>query len=140
MRILFILLCGFILTSFHAADSLAKYELTFEAKGCHYQISVNDKLLIEGKSYQMVTKNININDKLANSGQQKIDIKMIRISREIPLKTTQAFVNLKLEKTSGDSTILIKEVKLPTFPYDDDESQPQSIGGAIEFDIADREK
>lgn len=65
---------------------------------------------------------------------------MLRISREMPLKTTQAYVNLKLEKISGDSTILIKEVKLPTFPYDDDQVQPHSIGGAIEFSVAESKK
>jgi len=114
---------------------MIKYELVFEAKGCHYQISVNDKLLTEGKSYQKIVKTLEINESLTDSGEQKIDVKMIRISREMPLKTTQAYVNLKLEKISGDSSILIKEVKLPTFPYDEDEDQPHSIGGSIEFEV-----
>jgi len=113
-----------------------KYELILEAKGCHYQISVNDKLLAEGKSYQKVFKTLGIDENLTESSEQKIDVKMIRISREMTLKSTQAFVNLQLKRVMGDSAVLVKEVKLPTFPYDDDEVQPQSIAGSIEFEIA----
>lgn len=127
---------GFFLVSFvKNIDLEDKYELSLVAKGCHFQVMVNEKMVMDGKSYQMVTKNLNINKDLIETGQQKIDVKMIRISREMPLKSTQAYVNLKLERISGDSTILIKEVKLPTFAYDDDESQPHSIGGSIEFEI-----
>ncbi len=131
-----LVICSFFVVSFVKNPDLEedKYELSLTAKGCHFQVMVNEKMILDSKSYQLVTKNVNINKELTDSGEQKIDIKMIRISREMPLKTTQAYVNLKLEKISGDSTVLIKEVKLPTFPYDEDESQPHSIGGSIEFE------
>ena len=128
-------ICSFFIVSFVKNPDLGdKYELSLEAKGCHFQVMVNEKMVMEGKSYQLITKNQNINEELTDSGEQMIDIKMIRISREIPLKATQAYVNLRLEKISGDSVILIKELKLPTFPYDDDENQPHSIGSSIEFE------
>lgn len=134
--ILMLVICSFFMVSFVKNTALEdKYELSLVAKGCHFQVMINEKVIMDGKSYQMVTKNLNINQELSENGDQKIDVKMTRISREMPLKTTQAYVNLKLEKISGDSTILIKEVKLPTFPYDDDESQPHSIAGSIEFDV-----
>lgn len=139
-RLLMLLITGFFILSFVKNPDLEdKYELSLVAKGCHFQVMVNEKMVMDGKTYQMVTKNLNINKELTDSGEQKIDVKMLRISREMPLKTTQAYVNLKLEKISGDSTILIKEVKLPTFPYDEDEQQPQSIGGSIEFTVAEPE-
>lgn len=135
-----IMMAGFFILSFVKNPDLEdKYELSLTAKGCHFQVMVNEKMVMDGKTYQMVSKNLNINKELTDSGAQKIDVKMLRISREMPLKTTQAYVNLKLEKISGDSTILIKEVKLPTFPYDEDEQQPQSIGGSIEFTVAEPE-
>ncbi len=134
------MMAGFFILSFVKNPDLEdKYELSLTAKGCHFQVMVNEKMVMDGKTYQMVSKNLNINKELTDSGAQKIDVKMLRISREMPLKTTQAYVNLKLEKISGDSTILIKEVKLPTFPYDEDEQQPQSIGGSIEFTVAEPE-
>lgn len=134
------MMAGFFILSFVKNPDLEdKYELSLTAKGCHFQVMVNEKMVMDGKTYQMVSKNLNINKELTDSGAQKIDVKMLRISREMPLKTTQAYVNLKLEKISGDSTILIKEVKLPTFAYDEDEKQPQSIGGSIEFAIAGQE-
>ncbi|MGB6083955.1 hypothetical protein [Moheibacter sp.] len=139
-RLLMLLITGFFILSFVKNPDLEdKYELSLVAKGCHFQVMVNEKMVMDGKSYQMVTKNLNINKELTDSGEQKIDVKMLRISREMPLKTTQAYVNLKLEKIVGDSTVLIKEVKLPTFPYDDDEKQPNSIGGSIEFTVAEPE-
>lgn len=139
-RLLILLITGFFILSFVKNPDLEdKYELSLVAKGCHFQVMVNEKMVMDGKSYQMVTKNLNINKELTDSGEQKIDVKMLRISREMPLKTTQAYVNLKLEKIVGDSTVLIKEVKLPTFPYDDDEKQPNSIGGSIEFTVAEPE-
>lgn len=135
-----IMMFGFFILSFVKNPELEdKYELSLTAKGCHFQVMVNEKMVMDGKSYQMVTKNLNINKELTDSGEQKIDVKMLRISREMPLKTTQAYVNLKLEKIVGDSTVLIKEVKLPTFPYDDDEKQPNSIGGSIEFTVVEPE-
>jgi len=131
-----LLIAGFFILSFVKNPGLEdKYELSLVAKGCHFQVMVNEKMILDSKSYQMVTKNINLNEELTDSGQQKIDVKMLRISREMPLRTTQAFVNLKLEKKSGDSVTLVKEIKLPTFPYDEDEKQPQSIGGSIEFTL-----
>jgi len=134
-RFLMLVVSSFFIVSFVKNPGLEdRYELSLEAKGCHFQVMVNENMVMEGKSYQTVTKNLNINESLTDSGAQKIDVKMLRISREMPLKTTQAYVNLKLEKISGDSTILIKEVKLPTFPYDDDENQPHSIGGSFEFE------
>lgn len=139
-RFLMIMMFGFFILSFVKNPELEdKYELSLTAKGCHFQVMVNEKMVMDGKSYQMVTKNLNINKELTDSGEQKIDVKMLRISREMPLKTTQAYVNLKLEKIVGDSTVLIKEVKLPTFPYDDDEKQPNSIGGSIEFTVVEPE-
>ncbi|MBA5628717.1 hypothetical protein [Moheibacter lacus] len=133
-RVVVLMIFSFFMVSFVKNPELeVKYELSLVAKGCHFQVMVNEKMVMDGKSYQMVTRNLNINKELIDSGDQKIDVKMIRISREMPLKSTQAYVNLKLEKISGDSTELIKEVKLPTFPYDDDEVQPHSIGGSIEF-------
>jgi len=135
-RFLMVMIAGFFILSFVKNSDLEdKYEISLTAKGCHFQVMVNEKMVMDGKSYQMVSESLNINKELSDSGEQKIDVKMLRISREMPLKATQAYVNLKLEKISGDTTILIKEVKLPTFPYDDDESQPQSIGGSIEFEI-----
>lgn len=135
-----VLISGFFILSFVKNPDLEdKYELSLTAKGCHFQVMVNETMVMDGKSYQMVSKNLNINKELTDSGEQQIDVKMLRISREMPLKTTQAYINLKLEKISGDSTILIKEVKLPTFPYDDDEVQPHSIGGSIEFVISETE-
>jgi len=111
------------------------YELEVEAGGCHYQVQVNDQTVLDGKSYQSIQKKIKINDKLTDKGEQLINIHMYRISREMPLKTTKGFVNLSLQKTVKDSVILIKEIKLPTFAYDDDEDQPKSISGSIEFKI-----
>lgn len=131
---MFMIVSFFLVSFVKNVDLEEKYELSLVAKGCHFQVMVNEKMVLDGKSYQMVSKNVNINEHLTESGDQKIDIKMIRVSREMPLKSTQAYVNLKLERISGDSTTLIKEVKLPTFPYDDDESQPHSIGGFIEFE------
>lgn len=126
----------FILMSFRFSTAPStKYELVLEAKGCHYQISVNGELLDDGKTYQKIDKIIDLNKKISESGEQKIDIKMLRISREMTLKSTNAFLNLRLEKRENDSVILIKEVKLPTFPYNEDEEQPQSIGSSIEFNV-----
>lgn len=137
IRILGILLiCFFLGTSFHSDVMLNKnYSLVVEAKGCHYQISLNGKVIEEGKTYSRVEKTINLQKHLNDSIDQKIDVLMSRISREMDLKTTQAYVNLILEKEEGDSSELIKEVKLPTFPYDNDPQQPQSIGGSIEFQL-----
>ena len=132
----FMILCFLVGTSF-VSDSIfdKNYTLTFEAKGCHYQISLNGKIIEDGKTYSRIHKNIKLEKFLSDSVDQKIDIMMYRISREMNLKTTQAFVNVKLEKGEADSVELIKEVKLPTFPYDNDEQQPQSIGGSIEFQL-----
>lgn len=137
MRITFCVILNFLFfSSFTVApNSPETYELTLEAKGCHYRIVVNDNVIDEGKTYQKIEKTIQLKEELTDSGEQKIDVSMFRISREIPLKTTQAYLNLKLKKHSGDSAILIKEVKLPTFPYDDDEVQPQSIAGSIKFSM-----
>ena len=132
----FIILSFLFFSSFTATPNSAEsYELILEAKGCHYRIVVNDNVVDEGKTYQRIEKTILLKKELADSGEQKIDVSMFRISREIPLKTTQAYLNLKLEKHLGDSVVLIKEVKLPTFPYDDDEVQPQSIAGSIQFEL-----
>ena len=135
MRITVFIIINFLFfTSFTSKPNLVEtYELTLEAKGCHYRIVVNDNMIDEGKTYQKIEKTIQLKEELTDSGEQKIDVSMFRISREIPLKTTQAYLNLKLEKHINDSVVLIKEVKLPTFPYDDDEVQPQSIAGSIEF-------
>src|SRR5690606_9867219 len=135
-RYFMLLIAGFFILSFVKNPGLEdKYELSLVAKGCHFQVMVNEKMILDSKSYQMVTKNINLNEELTDSGQQKIDVKMLRISLEMSLRTTQDFVNQKLEKKSGDSVTLVKEIKLPTFPYDEDEKQPQSIGGSIEFTL-----
>lgn len=75
------------------------YELKIEAGGCHYQVQVNDQTVLDGKSYQSIEKKIKINDKLTENGEQLINVHMYRISREMPLKTTKGFVNLRLQKT-----------------------------------------
>ena len=125
-----------LLLSFTGSSELNEvYELKIEAGGCAYQITVNEKTVLEGKSYQDVNKKIKINEQLTEDGEQYIDAYMSRITREIPLRNTKAFIKLKLEKTVKDSVILIKELKLPTFLYDDDESQPQSISGSIQFKL-----
>lgn len=111
------------------------YELSVQAGGCHYQISMNDKILMDGKSYQVIEKKIRLNGELTDENEQQIDINMFRISREMSLKATNAFINLKLEKITKDTTVLVKELKLPTFSYDDDEEQPQSISGSIHFKL-----
>ncbi|MET3733026.1 hypothetical protein [Moheibacter stercoris] len=136
-RILSILLvCFFLGTSFHSDVILDKnYTLVLEAKGCHYQVSLNGKVIEEGKTYSRVEKTIQLQKHLNDSIDQKINVLMSRISREMDLKTTQAYVGLRLDKGLGDSTEMIKEVKLPTFPYDEDPQQPQSIGGTIEFQL-----
>ena len=118
----------------------AVYKLSLEAKGCHYQIAVNGKLVEEGKSYQRINKTIDLTKELTDSVEQKVDVTMLRISRDLPLKSTQGYVNVKLEKVYEDSTVLIKELKLPTFPYDNDEIQPQSIGGSIGFELGGKPK
>lgn len=137
IRILSILLvCFFLGTSFHSDVILDKnYTLVLEAKGCHYQVSLNGKVIEEGKTYSRVEKTIQLQKHLNDSIDQKINVLMSRISREMDLKTTQAYVGLRLDKGLGDSTEMIKEVKLPTFPYDEDPQQPQSIGGTIEFQL-----
>lgn len=136
-RIIGILLfCFFVGTSFHSDVTLDKnFTIVLEAKGCHYQISMNGKVIEEGKTYSRIQKNIKLQKFLNDSINQKINVLMSRISREMDLKTTQAYLSLRLDKGEGDSTELIKEVKLPTFPYDDDPQQPQSIGGSIEFQL-----
>lgn len=131
-----ILFCFFLGTSFHSDVKFDKnYTIQLEAKGCHYQISLNGKVIEEGKTYSMVTKSIKIEKHLTDSAEQRLNVLMSRISREMDLKTTQAYLNLKLEKGEGDSVQMVKEVKLPTFPYDNDEKQPQSIGGTIVFEL-----
>lgn len=131
---LYILLALFLATSFHSSSAFDEvYELKVEAGGCHYLITVNDQMVLDGKSYQSVQKKFKINEQLTKNEEQFVDVHMYRISREIPLKATKAFVNLRLEKTTKDSTILVKELKLPTFAYDDDVDQPQSISGSILF-------
>lgn len=136
MRTFLIILTGcFFMASFTGnKPAEEKYEVFLEAKGCHYQISVNDNIVAEGKSYQKVSKIFEINEKLTENGEQKVGVNMIRISREMTLKSTQAYINLQLKKKIGDSAVLIKEIKLPIFPYDDDENQPHSIGEIIEFE------
>lgn len=142
MQYLFLVLfCFFVLSSFHRSQSeIDSYKLSIEARGCHYQIIVNDEMALEGKSYKDISKKIQINKYLNDGEEQKVNITMLRISREIPLKSTQAFLNVKLEKESGDSLVSVKEVKLPTFPYDNDEAQPQSIGGSIYFKVKKKEE
>ncbi|MGB3453812.1 MAG: hypothetical protein WBA59_08290 [Moheibacter sp.] len=133
---LYVLMIFLMFSSFVSGPEINDvYELKIEAGGCHYQVQVNDQTVLDGKSYQSIEKKIKINDKLTENGEQLINVHMYRISREMPLKTTKGFVNLSLQKTVKDSTILIKEVKLPTFAYDNDEDQPQSISGSIEFKI-----
>lgn len=124
------------LTSF--SDKLVApvvYKLQIEAKGCHYQVSMNGKMIAEGKSYQTITKSIDLSDELIDSIEQKVDVTMLRVSRDLPLKATKGYVHVKLEKVVKDSSQIIKELNLPTFPYDDDEIQPQSIGGSIRFSL-----
>lgn len=111
-----------------------KYTLSLEARGCHYQISLNGETLDEGKTYQKIDKTFELNQKLNEDEEQIINVNMNRISREMPLNTTGAYVHLKLEKTENDSVILSKEINLPTFPYNNDEEQPASIGGTIRFE------
>lgn len=136
-KIIYILIGFFIASSFVKSSEPAEiYELELNAGGCHYQISVNNKILIEGKSYQSIQKKIKLDDNLQPEGEQLIDAHLMRISREMPLKISKGFINLKLNKITKDSTILVKELKLPTFPYDEDEQQPESISGSIEFKIA----
>jgi hypothetical protein len=131
---LYVLIGLFLGSSFVSSIPLSEvYQIELEAGGCHYQVLVNDKKVMEGKSYQNIEKKIKINDQLTDDEEQLIDVHMYRISREIPLKNTKAFVRLKLQKTVGDSVITIKELKLPTFPYDDDQAQPQSISGSVVF-------
>lgn len=111
-----------------------KYTLSIEAKGCHYQINLNGEPLDEGKTYQKIDKTFELNQKLNEETEQIINVNMNRISREMPLNTTGAFVNLKLEKTENDSVTFTKEINLPTFPYDESEDQPASIAGTIRFE------
>lgn len=111
-----------------------QYSLKIEAKGCHYQILINDQTLDEGKSYKLVNKSYELGKKLSEEGEQDIKIAMLRISREMSLKATQAYVKVSLEKKVNDSVEIVKVIQLPTFPYDDDEEQPQSIGGTILFE------
>lgn len=127
----------FFTTSFQPQTDIeveAKYTLSVEAKGCHYQININGEKLDEGKTYQKVEKIFVLNKQLTEDDEQVLNINMMRISREMPLNATKAFLNLKLEKTENDSIVYTKEVKLPTFPYDDDDEQPASIGGSIRFE------
>jgi hypothetical protein len=137
MRVFCIFLfCLFLSTSFRSDVVFDKdYTIVFEAKGCHFQISLNGKVIEEGKTYSRINKNIKLEKFLTDSVDQKLNILMSRISREMDLKTTQAYVNLKLERGNGDTLEVIKEVKLPTFPYDNDAQQPQSIGGSVEFQL-----
>lgn len=133
---LLVIFCFFCMASFTTNEILnKKYNLNVEAKGCHYKISLNGQVIEEGKTYSRVFKNINLEKLLNDSVEQKIDVMIYRISREMTLKSTQAYLNLKLEKGQGDSLELIKEIKLPTFPYDDDAQQPSSIGGSINFHL-----
>lgn len=111
-----------------------KYLLSLEAKGCFYQITINGKIFDESKSYQKINKNFVLDKELTEEGEQLINVNMLRISREMPLNLTKGYVNVKLERKENDSIFLIKELKLPTFPYDEDEKQPQSISGSIYFD------
>lgn len=125
----------FSITSFkQTTNSTVSYQLELEAKGCHYQITVNGKVLEESKSYQQVNKKFNLEKELTEEGEQRINVNMLRISRDMPLNLTKGYVILKLEKKENDSISLIKELRLPTFPYDEDEKQPQSISGSIYFD------
>lgn len=113
-------------------DPNPQFTLKLEAKGCHYQIMMNNEQIDEGKTYQVVSKTYDLTKKISEE-EQTIQISMMQISREMPLKVTQAYVNLSLEKTVGDSVKIIKTIKLPTFEYDEEENQPQSIGGSISF-------
>lgn len=122
-------------TSFAPNPDYDSYELSLEAGGCRYQITVNEDQILDGKSYQPVNKTVNIDQYLNGHSEQYIDIKMSRISREMPLKNTGAFIKLRLDKVNKEGSTLIKEIKLPTFAYDDDEDQPHSIGGSIHFRI-----
>lgn len=127
------LLC-FILVSFVKNEKIKpQFMLKIEAKGCHYQLTMNNELIDEGKTYQQLSKTIDLTEKLSEEEEQTLRITMMRISREIPLKVTQAYVYLTLEKSIGDSIEIIRSVKLPTFQYDEEEDQPQSIGGSIQF-------
>src|SRR5690554_6016913 len=101
---LYVLIGLFLGSSFVSSIPLSEvYQIELEAGGCHYQVLVNDKKVMEGKSYQNIEKKIKINDQLTDDEEQLIDVHMYRISREIPLKNTKAFVRLKLQKTVGDS-------------------------------------
>lgn len=125
----------FAVTSFVKNEDLPpQYALKIEAKGCHYQILINDQTLDEGKSYQTISKSYNLGKELKENGEQDIKIAMLRISREMSLKATQAYLKVSLERKKNDSVEVIKVINLPTFPYDEDEEQPQSIGGTIVFE------
>ncbi|HUH36154.1 MAG TPA: hypothetical protein VL022_10015 [Moheibacter sp.] len=115
-------------------ETKKEYQLHLEAQGCHYQIMVNGEKLEEGKTYQKIERTYQLNKELTDETEQVIDVNMFQISREMPLKATQAYIHLTLEKKENDSIIFVKKVKLPTFPYDEDEAQPQSIGGSIYFE------
>lgn len=132
---IFLLFCFLTVSFIRISEPKEKYEIDFEARGCFYQITVNEETVLEGKSYQMVHEKLDIAKSLADSGTQSIEIKMNRISREIPLKSTGAYMKVILREISEDSTRIIKEVSLPTFPYDDDEDQPYSIAGSIFFEL-----
>lgn len=134
-KFIFGILFFILSTSFLTRDfSQDQFQIFLEAKGCHYQISVNDQLVDEGKSYQTIKKTLSIDTYLSGSGEQKVQISMKRISREIPLKTTNASIKLGLQENTSDSVHVIKLLNMPTFPYDDDEIQPQSIGEFIYFE------
>lgn len=130
-----LLLMLFFTVSFTPNPEYDSYELSMEAGGCRYQITVNGDQVLEGKSYQQVSKTVNIDKYLNGFPEQYIEIKMNRISREMPLKNTRGFVKLRLDKVNKEGSTLIKEINLPTFAYDDDEDQPHSIGGSIHFTI-----
>lgn len=134
-KLLSVLMMCFVVFSFVKNEELPpQYTIKLEAKGCHYQISVNDQVLEESKSYQVVNKSFVLDKQLTEEGEQNIKIAMLRISREMSLKATQAYLHVSLEKKVGDSIQIVKTIRLPTFPYDDDEDQPQSIGGSIYFE------
>lgn len=116
------------------AETKIDYLLHFEAQGCHYQILVNGEKLEEGKTYQKIERNYLLDKELIEDSEQNIEVNMFQISREMSLKTTQASLLLRLEKKENDSVVFSKTVHLPTFPYDDDEEQPRSIGGFLQFD------
>lgn len=111
-----------------------KYTLSLEARGCHYQISINGEPLDEGKTYKKIDRIYELNHKLKEESEQTISVNISRISREMPLNITGAFVNLKLEKFLNDSLTLTKEISLPDFPFDESEEQPASISGTIRFE------